>query len=171
MHSLAQRPRQVGISLKHLPRNPSEYFNIDNVPWQRVINSKGMISHRYVRTNQRKTSIVQWVVRLEDGLGLNQIADGNIDKESPGPRSVRRRFFGRRASMCRQIAWGRCMWIWIGMGGFRGCCLVRRVVRITVKVRINPEGWMVSRNLYLYVWTLRWTLECICQDQFYQTNV
>lgn len=58
MHSLAQRPRQVGISLKHLPRNPSEYFNIDNVPWQRVINSKGMISHRYVRTNQRKTSLV-----------------------------------------------------------------------------------------------------------------
>lgn len=56
--SIAQRARQVGVALKHLPRprnsDPSEeeeeeeeYFNIDNVPWQRVINSMGQISHRY----------------------------------------------------------------------------------------------------------------------------
>ncbi|KAL2005130.1 hypothetical protein VTN00DRAFT_2980 [Thermoascus crustaceus] len=41
-----QRPRQVGICLKHLPDNApgtSHYFHSDNVPWQRVINSKGMI--------------------------------------------------------------------------------------------------------------------------------
>ncbi|OJJ06686.1 hypothetical protein ASPVEDRAFT_46042 [Aspergillus versicolor CBS 583.65] len=42
-----KRPRQVGICLKHLPSPESgEYFNGGNVPWQRVVNSKGMISHR-----------------------------------------------------------------------------------------------------------------------------
>lgn len=44
----AQRPRQVGVCLKHLPSDPSisRYHN-QNVPWQRVINSKGIISPRY----------------------------------------------------------------------------------------------------------------------------
>ncbi|KAK4163692.1 hypothetical protein QBC43DRAFT_319061 [Cladorrhinum sp. PSN259] len=58
-----QRPRQVGVCLKHLPASPSsttltndtpdqqseEYaarFNHDTVPWQRVINAKGVISPR-----------------------------------------------------------------------------------------------------------------------------
>ncbi|KAJ9305059.1 hypothetical protein DTO217A2_5394 [Paecilomyces variotii] len=45
-----QRPRQVGICLKHLPSNndseTSHYYNSDNVPWQRVLNARGMISHR-----------------------------------------------------------------------------------------------------------------------------
>ncbi|KAL4914414.1 6-O-methylguanine DNA methyltransferase [Aspergillus aurantiobrunneus] len=42
-----KRPRQVGICLKHLPSPESgEYFHSGNVPWQRVVNSKGMISHR-----------------------------------------------------------------------------------------------------------------------------
>ncbi|TQB73040.1 hypothetical protein MPDQ_006290 [Monascus purpureus] len=54
-----QRPRQVGISLKHLPRNPSEYFNIDNVPWQRVINSKGMISHREPGAAERQAEVLR----------------------------------------------------------------------------------------------------------------
>lgn len=47
----AQRARQVGIALKHLPRNVpgiDHFFHDQNVPWQRVINAKGMISHRYV---------------------------------------------------------------------------------------------------------------------------
>ncbi|KAH7198263.1 6-O-methylguanine DNA methyltransferase [Fusarium flagelliforme] len=43
-----QRPRQVGVCLKHLPADPSQHFNHDNVPWQRVINSKGQISPRLV---------------------------------------------------------------------------------------------------------------------------
>jgi hypothetical protein len=43
----AQRPRQVGVVLKHLPSDPSARFNHDNVPWQRVINAKGVISPRY----------------------------------------------------------------------------------------------------------------------------
>lgn len=43
----AQRPRQVGICLKHLSQDPSARFNNTNVPWQRVINSRGVISPRY----------------------------------------------------------------------------------------------------------------------------
>ncbi|OSS54087.1 hypothetical protein B5807_00628 [Epicoccum nigrum] len=47
-----QCPRQVGVCLKHLPapstdpttRSPA--FHSGNVPWQRVINSKGGISPR-----------------------------------------------------------------------------------------------------------------------------
>ncbi|TGO32117.1 hypothetical protein BHYA_0351g00010 [Botrytis hyacinthi] len=59
------RPRQVGICLKHLPSSPSPspspstststtsptptpLFHNGNVPWQRVINTKGGISPRYV---------------------------------------------------------------------------------------------------------------------------
>ncbi|CAI7592469.1 unnamed protein product [Penicillium viridicatum] len=42
-----QRPRQVGVCLKVLPSPESGlHFNSNTVPWQRVINSKGMISHR-----------------------------------------------------------------------------------------------------------------------------
>ncbi|KAM7213906.1 hypothetical protein V8F06_010725 [Rhypophila decipiens] len=43
-----QRPRQVGVCLKHLPSDPGARFSHDNVPWQRVINSKGIISPRSV---------------------------------------------------------------------------------------------------------------------------
>ncbi|OCL06274.1 DNA binding methylated-DNA--cysteine S-methyltransferase [Glonium stellatum] len=45
-------PRQVGVCLKHLPSPGSEAskasarWHSDNVPWQRVINSKGCISPR-----------------------------------------------------------------------------------------------------------------------------
>src|SRR5204863_9094261 len=42
----AQRPRQVGVCLKHLPANLASMFNSSTVPWQRVINSKGIISPR-----------------------------------------------------------------------------------------------------------------------------
>lgn len=46
-----KRARQVGVCLKHLPRydpeRPEDYsFHGENVPWQRVINSKGGISAR-----------------------------------------------------------------------------------------------------------------------------
>ncbi|KAK1754384.1 hypothetical protein QBC47DRAFT_402800 [Echria macrotheca] len=41
-----QRPRQVGTSLKHLPTDPSLPYNHTNVPWQRVISAKGIISPR-----------------------------------------------------------------------------------------------------------------------------
>lgn len=42
----AERPRQVGTCLKHLPSDPELEFNSQTVPWQRVINSKGAISPR-----------------------------------------------------------------------------------------------------------------------------
>jgi len=32
--------------MKHLPADPSARFNNANVPWQRVINAKGIISPR-----------------------------------------------------------------------------------------------------------------------------
>ncbi|KAF3050218.1 hypothetical protein E8E11_009513 [Didymella keratinophila] len=47
-----QCPRQVGVCLKHLPppstdpNKESPAFHSGNVPWQRVINSKGGISPR-----------------------------------------------------------------------------------------------------------------------------
>ncbi|KFY68268.1 hypothetical protein V496_01188 [Pseudogymnoascus sp. VKM F-4515 (FW-2607)] len=41
-----QRPRQVGVCLKHLPDDPTQRFNNQTVPWQRVISAKGMISPR-----------------------------------------------------------------------------------------------------------------------------
>ncbi|PSR80603.1 DNA binding methylated-DNA--cysteine S-methyltransferase [Coniella lustricola] len=41
-----QRPRQVGVCLKHLSHDPQSRFNNTTVPWQRVINSKGIISPR-----------------------------------------------------------------------------------------------------------------------------
>ncbi|KAL2265819.1 hypothetical protein VTJ83DRAFT_6919 [Remersonia thermophila] len=41
-----QRPRQVGLCLKHLPDDPSRRFHGGNVPWQRVINARGVISPR-----------------------------------------------------------------------------------------------------------------------------
>ncbi|ODA80469.1 hypothetical protein RJ55_03427 [Drechmeria coniospora] len=41
-----QRPRQVGVCMKHLPGDPSARFNIFNVPWQRVISARGIVSPR-----------------------------------------------------------------------------------------------------------------------------
>ncbi|PWY93901.1 MGMT family protein [Aspergillus sclerotioniger CBS 115572] len=43
-----KRPRQVGTSLKHLPSPGTGFYHSGNVPWQRVINSRGGISHRFV---------------------------------------------------------------------------------------------------------------------------
>ncbi|TLS24080.1 hypothetical protein PpBr36_08307 [Pyricularia pennisetigena] len=42
----AQRPRQVGVCLKHLSEDDNAVHNHNNVPWQRVINAKGIISPR-----------------------------------------------------------------------------------------------------------------------------
>ncbi|EHA48559.1 hypothetical protein MCOR27_010094 [Pyricularia oryzae] len=41
-----QRPRQVGVCLKHLSEDDNAVHNHNNVPWQRVINAKGIISPR-----------------------------------------------------------------------------------------------------------------------------
>lgn len=47
--------RQVGVCLKHLPSssaNTQHHFHDANVPWQRVINAKGVISPRSAVKNQ-----------------------------------------------------------------------------------------------------------------------
>ncbi|RAH41534.1 MGMT family protein [Aspergillus brunneoviolaceus CBS 621.78] len=75
-----KRPRQVGVSLKHLPSAPSNpetetvveaeadseeepaatpFFHSGNVPWQRVINSKGMISHRGPGSAERQAEVLR----------------------------------------------------------------------------------------------------------------
>ncbi|KND87681.1 Alkyltransferase-like protein 1 [Tolypocladium ophioglossoides CBS 100239] len=41
-----QRPRQVGVCMKHLPADAAARFNSETVPWQRVINARGIISPR-----------------------------------------------------------------------------------------------------------------------------
>ncbi|CAK7273718.1 Alkyltransferase-like protein 1 [Sporothrix epigloea] len=49
---MPQRPRQVGVCLKHLPEQGSvpqgllSRFHSGTVPWQRVISAKGVISPR-----------------------------------------------------------------------------------------------------------------------------
>ncbi|KAI2624535.1 DNA binding methylated-DNA--cysteine S-methyltransferase [Hypomontagnella submonticulosa] len=67
-----QRPRQVGICLKHLPQDADSRFNHDNVPWQRVINSKGIISPRSQPSgarNQAAALRAEGVTVTTDALG------------------------------------------------------------------------------------------------------
>ncbi|PLB44888.1 MGMT family protein [Aspergillus steynii IBT 23096] len=74
-----QRPRQVGVSLKHLPSDPTQYYNSSNVPWQRVINSKGMISHREPGSAERQAEVLrgEGVEVLMDSMGEFYI---NLDR-------------------------------------------------------------------------------------------
>ncbi|TRX97434.1 hypothetical protein FHL15_001712 [Xylaria flabelliformis] len=68
----AQRPRQVGICLKHLSHDPGARHNSGNVPWQRVINSKGMISPRSQPSgarNQAAALRAEGVTVSTDALG------------------------------------------------------------------------------------------------------
>ncbi|PGH10728.1 hypothetical protein AJ79_05319 [Helicocarpus griseus UAMH5409] len=63
-----QRSRQVGMCLKYLPSNSpgSEHFYHDqNVPWQRVLNAKGMISHRGLKTYSGPGSAARQAAALE----------------------------------------------------------------------------------------------------------
>jgi len=53
-----QRPRQVGVCLKHLPTDTTSQFNNTNVPWQRVISSKGLISPRGHPSGAQNQAIV-----------------------------------------------------------------------------------------------------------------
>ncbi|ORY60021.1 6-O-methylguanine DNA methyltransferase [Pseudomassariella vexata] len=67
-----QRPRQVGLCLKHLSQDTDSHFNHDNVPWQRVINSKGIISPRSQPSgaqNQAATLQAEGVVVSTGSLG------------------------------------------------------------------------------------------------------
>ncbi|KAJ5600889.1 MGMT family protein [Penicillium hetheringtonii] len=55
----AQRPRQVGTCLKALPSDLNQPYTSENVPWQRVINSKGMISHRGPGSAERQAEVLR----------------------------------------------------------------------------------------------------------------
>lgn len=69
-----QRPRQVGICLKHLPADPTARFNHDNVPWQRVINAKGVISPR----SQPEGSHNQATALRAEGVTVTENAMGEL---------------------------------------------------------------------------------------------
>jgi len=67
-----QRPRQVGLCLKHLPADPAARFNGATVPWQRVINGKGVISPRAIpsgATSQANALRAEGVVVTTNALG------------------------------------------------------------------------------------------------------
>ncbi|KAE8353101.1 6-O-methylguanine DNA methyltransferase [Aspergillus coremiiformis] len=69
-----QRPRQVGICLKHLPSaQPGDYFHSGNVPWQRVINAKGMVSHREPGSAERQAEALR-----EEGVEVEIDAMGEF---------------------------------------------------------------------------------------------
>ncbi|EED14286.1 MGMT family protein [Talaromyces stipitatus ATCC 10500] len=94
-----RRARQVGICLKHLPSNRTNrtssakgggdesaeedendeqgeiyhHFHDDNVPWQRVVNSKGTISHRGPGSASR-----QAVALRHEGVTVEQDAMGDF---------------------------------------------------------------------------------------------
>ncbi|TQS31360.1 hypothetical protein Golomagni_08362 [Golovinomyces magnicellulatus] len=69
-----QRPRQVGVCLKHLPTDTDQRFNMENVPWQRVINSKGSISPR----SQPSSSINQATRLGQEGVEVTRGALGEM---------------------------------------------------------------------------------------------
>ena len=75
-----KRPRQVGVCLKQLPDyDPSDpeqfFFHSDNVPWQRVINSKGGISPRGdggLAANRQVAKLRGEGVEVTDGRGIEE---------------------------------------------------------------------------------------------------
>lgn len=78
----AQRPRQVGICLRHLPEEGSvpegmlSRFHTGTVPWQRIISAKGVISPRGLaaggagsRNRQAAALQAEGVVVIADAMG------------------------------------------------------------------------------------------------------
>ncbi len=70
----AQRPRQVGVCLKHLPDDPAARWHHANVPWQRVVNAKGVISPRNHPTAVR----TQAELLREEGVEVARGAMGEL---------------------------------------------------------------------------------------------
>ncbi|KAJ5835289.1 Winged helix-turn-helix transcription repressor DNA-binding [Penicillium robsamsonii] len=69
-----QRPRQVGVCLKVLASPESgSHFNSNTVPWQRVINSKGMISHRGPGSAERQAEAL-----AEEGVEVTTDSMGEM---------------------------------------------------------------------------------------------
>ncbi|PNS15842.1 hypothetical protein CAC42_4294 [Sphaceloma murrayae] len=71
-----ERPRQVGVCLKHLPdaaSQPDATFNNQTVPWQRVINSKGSISPRGPNGASRQATALR-----QEGVTVERSAMGEL---------------------------------------------------------------------------------------------
>lgn len=67
-----ERPRQVGICLKYLSQDAGAEHHSGNVPWQRVINAKGIISPRSQPSgarNQAAALRAEGVTVSTDALG------------------------------------------------------------------------------------------------------
>lgn len=79
--NLAQRPRQVGVCLKHLPADPASRFNNVTVPWQRVISAKGIISprsHPTGATSQATKLRQEGVTVTQEAMGQLLVSFGNF---------------------------------------------------------------------------------------------
>ncbi|KAF3402083.1 Alkyltransferase-like protein 1 [Penicillium rolfsii] len=73
-NTIAQRPRQVGVCLKSLPTaETGSHFHSGNVPWQRVINAKGMISHRGPGSAERQAEAL-----IQEGVEVTRDSMGEI---------------------------------------------------------------------------------------------
>ncbi|KAF3910401.1 hypothetical protein ABW20_dc0103538 [Dactylellina cionopaga] len=68
------RPRQVGVALKHLASDEQAEFNSSNVPWQRVINSQGVISLREVASGMSR----QAEVLRSEGVTVSRDRQGQM---------------------------------------------------------------------------------------------
>ena len=75
-----KRARQIGICLKHLPgyidNEPDKFeYHSRNVPWQRVVNSKGGISPRGdggLAANRQVERLRSEGVEVEEGRGASE---------------------------------------------------------------------------------------------------
>ncbi|KAK8094624.1 hypothetical protein PG997_001309 [Apiospora hydei] len=83
-----QRPRQVGVCLKHLSQDPDSRHNHNNVPWQRVINSKGLISPRSQPSGARNQAAALEAEGVEVSTG--SLGELSVDFSQYGwfPRSL-----------------------------------------------------------------------------------
>ncbi|KAF2226508.1 6-O-methylguanine DNA methyltransferase [Elsinoe ampelina] len=71
-----ERPRQVGVCLKHLPdgsTQPDAVYNSNTVPWPRVINSKGSISPRGPNGASRQATALR-----AEGVTVERSAMGEL---------------------------------------------------------------------------------------------
>lgn len=99
---LLTQQRQVGVCLKHLPSassQPNARYNSDTVPWQRVINSKGVISPRSGLTICSKFLIItNTQFRGTNGAAHHETAlvqEGvQVDRGNLGERTVDFKVYG-----------------------------------------------------------------------------
>ncbi|EME76936.1 uncharacterized protein MYCFIDRAFT_46862 [Pseudocercospora fijiensis CIRAD86] len=83
-----ERPRQVGMCLKYLPRATDQCdarYNSDTVPWQRVINSKGIISPRQVCPGTNGAARQEAQLNLEGvEVGRGPLGERTVDFSTYG---------------------------------------------------------------------------------------